>query len=95
MDIGFTNANMQIRYCSPWPTRAHDIPEAPRIGEWTTIDIINEELEPGKYTLTVIFGGRPVFREEQAGTFDLNTSTVSYGYGIQPGHIRNLSIMTK
>ena len=98
MTIGFTTTTTQIRCPSPWPTAIHSIPEVPRIGEWTTIDIIHEEQEPGKYALTVIFGGRQVFREEKVGTWDLDDGDyISYAAltVIQPGYIRKLSIMTK
>ena len=99
MDIGFTTTTTCINYRPPWPATTHSIPEVPTIGEWTTIDIVNEEQEPGKYILTVIFGGRQVFREEQAGTWDLNNAQVFYDHpsenDVQPGYIKNLSIMTK
>ena len=62
MDICFTTRTTYITNRSPWPDATHSICEVPKIGEWTTIDIINEELEPGKSTLTVLFGGRQVFQ---------------------------------
>ena len=96
MDICFTTRTTYITNRSPWPDATHSICEVPKIGEWTTIDIINEELEPGKSTLTVLFGGRQVFQIGQAGPCDLNTAKVYYpaSHLHHPGYIRNLSIMT-
>ena len=78
----------------------HYFPEVPRCGEWTTIDVISEKLEPGKfpgssgkYALTVLFGGRQVYKNENIKTCDLEYTTVLYGS--QPGYVRNLRIMTK
>ena len=84
MDISFNKFSKKIAlgHRSPWP---YSIPEVPILGEWTTIDIINEELEPGKCTLTVLFGGRQVFKEEKAGTLDLNTATVNYHVNMMDG----------
>ena len=95
MYISFTPTAMYIIYQPPWPSvRSHSIDEVPTIGEWTTIDIIHEELEPRWYTLTVLFGRRQVFREERAGTCDLNNAQINYAHGVSPGYVRNLSIMT-
>ena len=96
MYVGFNAACMYIICQSPWPIGTHVIREVPRIGKWTTIDIINEELEPRKFTLTVLFGGRQVYREERAGRCNLNTAQIKYANHTvcQPGFIRNLSIMT-
>ena len=96
MYVGFNAACMYIICQSPWPIGTHVIREVPRIGKWTTIDIINEELEPRKFTLTVLFGGRQVYREERAGRCNLNTAQIRYAnHNVsQPGYIRNLSIMT-
>ena len=93
IDIGFTTTTTYIRYTYDRPAANYFIPEVPRIGEWTTIDVTVEELEPGKHIFTFYIGGRDVFRKESAGTFDL--ADVEACFGDQPGYIRNLNIMTK
>ena len=78
------------------------IKEVPKIGGWTTIDVINEELEPGKCTFTVLLDGRQVFKDEKSGTRELANvglfvgATVNYTLAYaQQGFIRGLTIMTK
>ena len=83
------------------------IKEVPKIGEWTTIDVVNEELEHGAgaeawSTLTVFFGGRQIFKEEKPGTRELTdvcvtavTTRAHYTVKAQPGFIRGLTIVTK
>ena len=68
-EIGFNS-----KHCSP--ARFH-ITSVPTIGEWTTIDVMNEELEPGKCTFTVFFGGEEVFKEEKPGTRELSDVCVA------------------
>ena len=79
----------------------------PKIGEWTTIDVVNEELEHGAEaeawsTLTVFFGGRQIFKEEKPGSRELTdvcvtavTTRAHYTVKAQPGFIRGLTIVTK
>ena len=98
MYICFTETTTLIRLISQyWLNAECLIKEVPKIGEWTTIDVINEELKPGKCTLTVFFGGRQVFKEEKLGTraiTDVETS-ISSTFQAIPGFIRELTIMTK
>ena len=74
------------------------------IVHWTTIDVSNEELEPGKCTFTVFIGGEQVFKdedveeEEEEGTIELTNVCVaatSHDERVQDGYIRGLTIMTK
>merc|ERR1719222_85844 len=91
-EIGFNS-----KHCSPARCL---IKNMPTIGEWTTIDVMNEELEPGKCTFTVFFGGEEVFKEEKPGTRELidvcvAATSTDNDRSVQPGFIRGLTIMTK
>ena len=76
------------------------IKAVPKIGEWTTIDVTNEELEPGKYTFTVFIGGVQVFKDQQVAVgptefFNVCVTEAFDQLQAQDGHIRGLTIMTK
>ena len=102
MSFSFTTTTTMIR-CEAkyWAHVSCLIKEVPNWG-WTTIDVINEELEPGKCTFTVLLDGRQVFKDEKAGTRELANvglfvgATVNYTSAYaQQGFIRGLTIMTK
>ena len=112
MIFSFTTTTTMIR-CEAeyWGRVSGLIKEVPKIGGWTTIDVINEELEPGKCTFTVLLDGRQVFKDEKADTRELanvglfvgainqsinQCATVNYTSAYaQQGFIRGLTIMTK
>ena len=106
LEVFFTNNTTFVLCRDPWPGSRRSIPVVPPIGEWTTIDITNEELEPGKCMLTVVIGGNQVFQEESTGSRGLanffQVMTAPYDnpssnrmVSIHPGLIRKLSITTK
>ena len=103
MSFSFTTTTTMIR-CEAkyWAHVSCLVKEVPTIGGWTTIDVMNEELESGKCTFTVLLDGRQVFKDEKAGTRELTNVRVSVGAAVnytsayaQQGFIRGLTIMTK
>ena len=108
MQLDFSSTTTYV-FLWPWPIARCSSPVVPRIGEWTTIDITNEELKPGKCTLTIFIRGIQIFQEENTGIQifkgentesrelnDLQVKTAPYDRDlIQLGYIRGLSIMKK
>ena len=84
-----------------WTTASCSVDILPKIGVWTTFDVVNEELEEGKCTLTVFIGGKQVFKEEKDGSravTDVTVTSASAPNGqnkVANGFIRGLTIMTK
>ena len=101
MSIAFNSITTVVKCISEhWPKVVCNTGGVPRLGEWTTIEIFNEEEEMGKCTFSVIIGGKRVFREDNEGSRDLTDVCVrlapySTDDGMQQGYIRRLSIMTK
>ena len=86
-------------YGSDWRSAYCDVNILPKIGDWTTYDVINEELEPGKCRFKVFIGGKLVFEEEKQGTREITDVTVNTGAWADStrteGHLRRLTIRTK
>ena len=101
MSVAFNNITTVVKCISEyWPKVVCNTGGVPRVGEWTTIEILNEEEELGKCTLSVIIGGKQVFREENGGSRELTdvcvtTAPYSSDDTMQQGYIRRLNIMTK
>ena len=94
----FTATSTRI-FCANLPQKGIMIEKVPKIGEWTTINVSNEELEPGKCTFTVFIGGEEVFKDEQAAVVTTELTNVcvmaTTREPVQDGYIRGLTIMTK
>ena len=99
MNFCFKETDTMINCVSQhWLNARYSSTDLPQIGEWTTIDVTNEELEPGKCTLTIFFGEKQVFQEEKEGARALTNVCVtatSSPQHVQNGFIRRLTIMTK
>ena len=83
-----------------WPGASCTISTVPKISEWTTFDITNEELEAGKCTLTVFMDGKQVGKDTKQGTREITDVTLTAASNLSPqqdimsGHIRGLNIKT-
>ena len=98
LGIAFTESVMVIRSFPPWPAATFGSKKLPSLNQWTSIEITNKEVEPGRSLLTIMVGAKQVFQKEDVGSRDLSNMTIETihynGSNVQPGYIRRLSILT-